>query len=131
MRESLKRGISKSGNLQNGEFLKAGIFKNFTIFCQKAVSLDCHFFYQPEKIQKSSHKRHALRLSSVGPEPREPGSNSPEPRLQTYLRHPVPTHADACPREVRRRRDACPGPRSVRIRKPRAAGALLSPFVSL
>ena len=100
------------------------------------MSLDYHFFYQPEKIQKSSHKRHALRLSSVGPEPREPGSNSPEPRLQTYLRRPVPTHANARPREVRRRRDACPGPWSVRIRKPQAAGwiskgTLLSPFVSL
>lgn len=47
------------------------------------------------------------KTASVGPESREPGCNSPEPRPQTYLprhlRHPVPTHADARPREVRRR----------------------------
>ena len=88
--------------------------------CKQSTTVDD----RPEG-RDPSHKRHALRLSSVGPEPREPGCNSPEPRLQTYLprhlRRPVPTHADAPPREVRRRRDACPEPRSVRIRKPRAA----------
>ena len=71
----------------------------------------------------TGRKPQETRAGTVLGRPRAAGAETPDlpSTAPPTSDRPVPTHADARPREVRRWRGTCPGPRSVRIRKPRAA----------